>query len=134
MPARGREVTIALAIDLIAVCAFVLIGRRSHDENGTVSGFFGTAWPFLAALVVGWLLARVWLRPTEVWPTGVIVWLVTVIGGLGLRGVIGGGLAWTFLLVTAVVLALFLLGWRAVAHWAARRHTKDVAQNSTTRR
>ncbi len=48
-----------------------------------------------------------------VWPTGVIVWLSTLIGGMLLRAVSGQGTAFSFILVATTALALFLLGWRA---------------------
>jgi len=116
----ARDITIAAVADVVAVCVFVLIGRRSHDETAAVAGFLGTVWPFLAGLTIGWILAKAWTAPMRIWPTAVIIWLVTVLGGLGMRGVTGGGLAWTFLAVTTAVLALFLLGWRLVARLARR--------------
>lgn len=116
-----RNALAAAVIDVVAVVAFVLIGRRSHDETAAVAGVLGTVWPFLVGLAVGWALARAWRNPIQLLPTGVIIWVLTVLLGLGLRGVTGGGLAWTFLAVTAVVLAVFLLGWRAVAQWLTRR-------------
>lgn len=109
---------------MIAVCGFVLIGRASHHESDALAGFLATVWPFLAGLLVGWLVSRAWTRPQQPWPAGVICWIVTVVVGLGLRGLTGGGLAWTFLIVTAVVLAVFLIGWRVVVGWVrARRST-----------
>jgi hypothetical protein len=50
---------------------------------------------------------------TALWPTGVLVWLGTLCGGMLLRVVSGQGTAFSFILVAATVLALFLLGWRA---------------------
>jgi hypothetical protein len=48
-------------------------------------------------------------------PTGVVVWAVTWAGGLALRGLVGEGLAPAFVAVAAAVLAVLLLGWRALA-------------------
>ena len=52
------------------------------------------------------------------WPVRVhgsaVVWLVTAVVGLALRVVTGGGFAWSFGLVTLVVLGTFLIGWRCV--------------------
>ena len=123
VPDAGQRVAVALAFDVVCVLAFVLVGRRTHHDAGVLAGLLLTAWPFLAALTAGWLAARAWRRPLLVRPTGVIVWVVTVVGGLALRGLNGGGLAPAFLTVTTLVLALLLLGWRAVAAVLARRRS-----------
>ncbi|MFD4430245.1 DUF3054 domain-containing protein, partial [Nocardia sp. NPDC058497] len=44
---------------------------------------------------------------------GIVFWLGTLVGGLVLRAVSGQGVAVSFVIVAACVLALFLLGWRA---------------------
>ena len=66
----------------MAFCAF---GRRSHDEGLSIAGIAETAWPFLTGAGVGWLLARGWRRPVSLTPTGVAVWLCTVVVGMMLR-------------------------------------------------
>ncbi len=110
----------AAALDVAAVLVFVLVGRRSHAEGLTLPGVADTAWPFLAGLAAGWLVARAWRAPGSL-GTGVAVWAVAVAAGLGLRVLAGAGAPASFAVVTAVVLALLLLGWRAVALAAARR-------------
>ncbi len=42
------------------------------------------------------------------------VWVITVVGGLLLRVVSGGDAPIAFILVTTAVLALLLIGWRAL--------------------
>src|SRR5699024_8914710 len=111
----------SLLADVVSVFAFVVAGRGTHHDQGVLIGALGTAWPFLAALAAGWLLARAWRRPAGLWPVGAIVWAVTVAGGLGLRGLAGGGLSGGFPYVAAGVLALLLLGWRLLARLIARR-------------
>lgn len=49
------------------------------------------------------------------WPTGVVVWVSTLVIGMILRVVSGQGIAVSFVIVAAIVLAVFLVGWRAVA-------------------
>lgn len=44
-----------------------------------------------------------------------MVWLSTLVVGMLLRVVSGQGTAFSFVLVAGTVLAVFLLGWRAVA-------------------
>lgn len=119
---RGSgAITTAAVIDAVLVMVFVLIGRRSHAEGLEMAGIAGTAWPFLVALAAGWLIAVAWRRPFGVWPTGVVVWAVTVTGGMLLRLVSGQGTAAAFVIVATVTLALFLVGWRLLALLVRRR-------------
>jgi hypothetical protein len=80
-----------------------------------VWGLLGTWWPFLAGLVVGWVVMRAWRTPLDILWTGVGVWLVTVLAGMLLRVVSGQGVQTSFVVVTVLVVGVFLLGWRAVA-------------------
>jgi hypothetical protein len=110
-----RRVLPAFFVDAAFVLLFATLGRVSHEEGVTVGGVLGVAWPFLAALVVGWVAARVrgpW--PTRM-PAAWVVWLVTSLLGLLVRVVSGGGFAWSFGLVTVLALGLFLIGWRCAA-------------------
>jgi peptidoglycan/LPS O-acetylase OafA/YrhL len=126
MPTANAEPTrpalTALAADVVCVVVFCMIGRRSHAEGITLSGVAETAWPFLAGAGVGWLLSRGWRRPVAVAPTGVAVWLCTVVIGMLLRKASSQGVAVSFIVVASLVTALLLLGWRgAVAALMARR-------------
>jgi Protein of unknown function (DUF3054) len=111
---------VAGGLDVVSVIVFVAIGRASHEESGGVAGLAGTAWPFLAALAIGWLALRAWHRPEALIPAGVGIWLVTVAGGMALRAVSGQGTALAFVIVATSFLAMELLGWRLVARLAAR--------------
>lgn len=110
-----------LAVDVVGVLVFCAVGRRSHDEGLNIGGVATTAWPFLTGTVVGWLVSRGWRRPTALAPTGVIVWLCTVVVGMVLRKASSAGVAASFVVVAASVTAVLLLGWRAVAGLALRR-------------
>jgi FtsH-binding integral membrane protein len=103
------------ALDVLAVLVFVAIGRASHDEAASVTGFLNTAWPFLAGLALGWAVTRAWNGPLALWPTGGGIWLVTVVAGMVLRVVSGQGTAVAFVIVALAFLGLVLLGWRAAA-------------------
>lgn len=118
-----------LLIDVVLVIVFCAIGRNSHDE-AIAAGLARTVWPFAAGLLIGWLIALAIagrVRPAgrfdgyALWPTGVAVWLSTLIGGMVLRVISGQGTALSFIIVAATVLAVFLLGWRAVRALVARR-------------
>lgn len=111
-----------VASDLVLVLVFSVIGRASHHEPLSASGILLTAWPFLAACLIASLLACVVLRLSW-FREGVLVWFLTVLVGMLLRGVTGGGLAIGFLVVATVVLAVFLIGWRWAWSVASRRRT-----------
>jgi DUF3054 family protein len=121
MPPEARPASTAFATDVVCVIVFCAIGRRSHSEGLTVSGIAETAWPFLAGTVVGWLLSRAWRRPAAVVPTGVAVWLSTVIVGMVLRKLTSASVAPSFIVVASLSTALLLLGWRAGAGLLTRR-------------
>jgi hypothetical protein len=112
-----------LFADVIGVLVFCAVGRRSHAEGLTITGVAVTAWPFLTGTVVGWLAARAWRRPTAVAPTGLVVWLSTVVIGMLLRKLSSAGVAASFVVVASVVTAVFLLGWRAAVGLALRRRS-----------
>jgi hypothetical protein len=113
-------VVVALVVDVVLVVVFAVVGRSSHAEGLDAAGVWGTAWPFLAGLGVGWLAARAWRHPLAVWPTGVVVWASTLVVGMLLRLATGQGTAIAFIVVATLTLAVLLLGWRAIA-WAVTR-------------
>ncbi|QTE30411.1 DUF3054 domain-containing protein [Pengzhenrongella sicca] len=116
-PATVLTVPVAFAAvaDTACILAFAAVGRASHAEDGGVVGVVTVAWPFLAGAALGWAMGRAWRAPHRLWPQGVTVWAVTWAGGMTLRGLTGGGLAPSFLLVAAASLGVLLLGWRAIA-------------------
>ncbi|GAB3605862.1 DUF3054 domain-containing protein [Conyzicola nivalis] len=115
-----RTALLAFLTDAAVVLVFVLIGRASHDEH-PVLGALITYWPFFVALMVGWVLARAWKSPLAVLRSGVPIWVTTVALGMVLRVLGDQGVQWSFVIVTSVVLAVFLLGWRAVARLVTAR-------------
>ena len=121
----------ALVVDAALVIVFAVVGRSSHAEGLDVAGVWGTAWPFLAGLGVGWLAARAWRHPFASWPTGVVVWAATLVVGMLLRVVSGQGTAVAFVVVAAITLAVPLIGWRGVAALVVRlgraRHRAGVS-------
>lgn len=121
MPYRNASlalISLAAGLDAALLLLFVMIGRASHNEG--LWGALGTWWPFLAGLVVAWLVMRAWRTPVQIVWTGLGVWLITVVVALLLRVVTGQGVQTSFVIVTFVVVGAFLLGWRAVA-WLVRR-------------
>lgn len=116
--ARAPIGAISLVIDVVIVVVFAAIGRASHGQEifGVLgSGLATTAWPFLASLMVAWLVVLAWQRPYAPVRTGIPVWFITVAGGMLLRFVSNQGTALPFILVAAGTLLLLLVGWRVVA-------------------
>jgi hypothetical protein len=107
---------LALAADVGCVLLFVVLGRRSHDEGSGVTSTLNVAAPFLIGLAVGWVLSpHVHRQPRSI-RAGVDVWVSTVVIGVLLRWFAWDrSTAFTFVLVAAAFLGLFLLGWRVVA-------------------
>jgi DUF3054 family protein len=112
---RASIVWFAAAADVVLVLLFVLIGRGAHEEGLTVLGTLVTWWPFLVGLAVGWFITVAWRRPLGIVLPGVVIWLATVGIGMLLRLLSGQGIALAFVIVATVTLAVFLLGWRAIA-------------------
>ena len=120
-----KKVLPILLVDVVLVIVFCAIGRRSHDEANALTGLLTTAWPFLGGLALGWIANEALYRnkslPASVVPAGIVIWLCTLVGGMLLRVVSGQGTAFSFILVAATVLGVFLLGWRAIYAAVERR-------------
>jgi Protein of unknown function (DUF3054) len=102
----------AALLDCCGVLAFVIIGRHTHHDGGSLAGIWHTAWPFLCGLAAGLVSVRFWRRPLGIVPAGVGAWLGAAAAGMVIRVLAGQGTAAAFILVTLAFLALFLLGWR----------------------
>lgn len=88
-----RKYAPALVIDVILVIVFAALGRSSHDEGLDLVGLAGTAWPFLGGLTIGWFLTA-WLYRDKfdayaAVPTGLVLWVSTLVGGMLLRTLTG---------------------------------------------
>jgi peptidoglycan/LPS O-acetylase OafA/YrhL len=113
----------AIAVDVICILVFAIVGRSSHQEATDLLGVAHTAWPFLAGCLLGTLIGRTWRRPYAL-ASGAAVWLGAVIGGMTLRMLTGAGVHLSFVLVASIVLALLILGWRAGLQLIQRARAK----------
>lgn len=117
---------LAAVIDVVLIVLFALIGRSSHGETNSALALWTTAYPFLAGWAVGYVTSGAWARPLRFWPTGVVVWILTVFIGLAIRVATGQGdvdgnpLPISFVIVATIVLGVFLLGWRGIARLVLR--------------
>jgi hypothetical protein len=118
---RRRTWPVAVAGDAVAILVFALIGRANHHESTGAHGIWHTAWPFLLGAALG-LAATAYARvsPTAV-RSGVRVWVWTLVIGMVVRAATGAGTAIAFVIVAAIVLAAFLVGWRAALTWRTWR-------------
>lgn len=111
---------LAFGIDAVLTLVFVAIGMSSHDSPW--SDYPTVAAPFILALVLGYLAWFVTLpghSPAGIKP-GLLIWAVTTAGGLLLRFALGDGVSGAFPIITAVVLFVFLFGWRVIYQFATR--------------
>ena len=115
----------AIAVDVICILVFAIIGRSSHQEATDLLGVAHTAWPFLAGCFLGTLIGRTWRHPYAL-ASGVAVWLGTVIGGMTLRVLTGAGVQLSFVVIASCVLALFIVGWRAGLRLIQRARAKTA--------
>lgn len=122
--AAARLTPALLALDAVLIIAFAAAGRDTHASGMSAAGILSTAAPFLAAWALSWAGLRAWRAPFRLWPTGIGIWLGTVAGGLFLRWLAGGGVAFSFQLVTLCVLGAFLLLPRLLGSLALRRKAK----------
>ena len=105
----------ALVGDLLVVILFVAIGFVQHGTALTTENIFLVGWPFAVGTLLGHLAIRAWRAPFRIWPHGIFVWAITLATGMAVRTLFGAGTEVSFVVVTAIVTALGLLGWRAVA-------------------
>jgi hypothetical protein len=109
-----RIPALAIVADLVAVVVFAAIGRMSHEEPDDLLGLLGTAAPFLAGVLAMWVTPVVRAQPVGA-RAALTVWAGTVVIGLLLRAGLTERLPVSFAVVTAVSLAVLLLGWRALS-------------------
>ncbi|TYC99353.1 DUF3054 domain-containing protein [Arthrobacter echini] len=112
------------AADVALILVFATLGRRTHEHGITPAGILQTAWPFLSAYAIAATAVRSWRSARSAWPTGVVLWLGTVAGGLLLRALAGASVALSFQLVTLLVLGGLLLLPRLVGRALARRRSR----------
>ena len=126
----------AIAVDVICIKVFAIVGRSSPQEATDLLGVAHTAWPFLAGCLAGTVIGRTWRHPLSL-TSGVAVWLGTVVGGMTLRLLTGAGVQLSFVLVASLVLGLFLIGWRAglrlIQHARARTSAEPPSRHLISR-
>ena len=119
---RPVAVPVMIVLDAVLVVVFSTFGRGAHSEGLGVTQVWGTAWPFLVGLAVGWLILLAGRREPSSIGSGVLLWLATLVVGMVIRGLGDGRVPhWSFMIVAGVVTGVFLLGWRAVRAVVVRR-------------
>lgn len=117
---------VIFVMDFLVVCVFAAIGRLSHQEANDIFAIWDTAWPFVLGMFVGWGFSyAVYLISSEdyhqsnfqglkIWPTGVIIWICTLLFGMLFRYFFHAGVSFPFVLVAGFFTAVMLLGWRFI--------------------
>lgn len=75
----------------------------------------------MLALVIVTLVTKPIATHSRIWPQGLLVWVVTVALGLGLRVATGATAAVAFIIVATLVLGLFLMGRRLITGLIQRK-------------
>ena len=124
---------IAIIVDVLLVVTFAIIGRASHGEALDFEGLQRTALPFLAGTLMAWIgfLLKRYTGTTLM--NGVFVWGMTLVLGILFRLLLGDTAEVAFIVVAALVLAVLLIGWRAVLH-LVRRNRPGRAKAKDPRR
>ncbi|HSR86268.1 MAG TPA: DUF3054 domain-containing protein [Streptosporangiaceae bacterium] len=130
-PVHAATIALSTCLDACCVLAFVAIGRHAHHNGDAAAGIWHTAWPFLAGLAAGLAASRYWRRPVTIVPTGIGAWVGAAGAGMLIRVVAGQGTAAAFIAVACAFLALFLIGWRALA--VVARHFRLTRRRSEQR-
>ncbi|MBB1032394.1 DUF3054 domain-containing protein [Dietzia sp. SLG310A2-38A2] len=109
-------------LDAVLVGVFATFGRGAHSEGLGIGQVWGTAWPFLVGLAVGWIVVLASRRDPATVRSGVLVWGATLVGGMLIRGLGDGRVPhWSFMVVAALTTGVFLLSWRALRAALSRR-------------
>jgi hypothetical protein len=98
-----------LAVDVLLVGVFAVVGRLSHYGTLTAGGWWTTAWPFLAGTLLAWGVLVLTRRDPAATGSGVIVWAGALVGGMLLRHASGQGTAASFVVVATLVLGALLV-------------------------
>jgi hypothetical protein len=103
-------------LDGVCLCAFVILGRQSHDIGEGAQWFFIVVWPFIA----GWLAAALALGLyTSRSRFGMRLAITEVVGiaiALVLRSTVTHrDTPLTFIIVAVGFIVLTTVGWRVVA-------------------
>lgn len=120
--ASKTTVTWLLLLDAALIVIFAMIGISSHDGALDAASVARVAIPFL----VPYFVLSLALKPRRfihnIFPIGIVLWIATVILGPVLRAALFQDTsALAFVLVTAGVLALFLIGRRIISTLITRK-------------
>ncbi|GAA1485741.1 DUF3054 domain-containing protein [Brachybacterium fresconis] len=114
----------ALVGDLLVVILFVTIGFLQHGTPLTSQNIILVGWPFAVGVLLGHLAIRAWNAPFRIWPHGVFVWAITLAASMAIRTLFSYGTEVSFIITTAIVTGVLMLGWRAVALFLTRGERK----------
>lgn len=121
----------AFLLDVGLVLAFVTLSRLSHNQVIDAAGVFGTAWPFLLGLSIGWVVSRSW-RTTLTFPAAFWIFACTLALGIAFRNVTFTGAQPSFVAMAFSVLSVLLMGWRLIAYLELRRRRETSTSRPLT--
>lgn len=102
-------------LDVLVVVSFAVIGRDTHGFSSDWEEVARISAPFLIALVVGFIVTRVWSSFTNPL-VGVVLGIITLVVGMLIRSfVFDDGTAAVFVWVAAGWFVGVMVAWRLVA-------------------
>ena len=110
-----------LAGDIAAFVLFAVVGLSSHEKDYSPAAFARTVLPFLlpwlvTAGITGLFNRRADIDPADLVKPVLAAWLPAWAVGVALRSLVWGrSFSPAFAIVTLVINAALLLGWRATA-------------------
>ena len=115
-PAQAVKIAGPPILDGACLCAFVILGRQSHDIGEGAQWFFTVVWPFIAGWFAVALALRLYTSRSRLWTRLAITEVVGVAIALVLRSAITHrDTPIAFIIVAFGFIALSTIGWRVVA-------------------
>lgn len=118
----------AYPIDLAIVVGFWVIYSLAQDQPTTLAVLLPTIFPFWLGLSLAWLVVTPGKAAVS-FNHAVVVWAMTLIGGLLLRNLGGQATAMPLIVASSVVLSFGLLGWRLLGFLLARTRARPVSRS-----
>lgn len=104
-------------LDIVALILFAIFARAAHPPF-TLFEVANTFWPWAVGALLGWIIVSVLHLPAKYgdYAEGAVVWVSTLVGGLALWALVHGRMPhYTMIIVTVIVSALLMFGWRVIA-------------------
>lgn len=112
------QVVKAAISDAVGIALFSLLAFLAHGGKSNIFAIFGI---YLVGGIISWLATRAWRSPAAIKPTGLGIWIGTVVIGQAIWSITNGGkIPVEMVIISLVILGAILLGWRALVGAGSR--------------